>query len=257
MHLGSNSGDGNGLAEAYFIDEVTLPENLIAAGSFDTLVAAVQAAGLVETFVSDGPFTLFAPTDEAFAALLAGTVEGLLADIPALTNVLLYHVVAGQEILAAQVATGPVMMANGSPASLSTDGSVTIDNANVIEVDWMGSNGVIHVIDSVLLPPADPEGQTIVENLVAQGNFSTLVAAVQAAGLDITLSGTGGFTLFAPTDAAFASLPAGTVTMANGDTASLGTDGGVTINEANVTGTDWGNSNGVIHIIDSVNLPPN
>lgn len=289
LHLGNNEGDGVGLAEAYFIEQVTLPENLVAAGSFETLVAAVQAAGLLDTLVGDGPFTLFAPTDEAFAALPAGTVEGLLADIPALTNVLLYHVVAGQRILAAQVATGPVVMANGSPASLSTDGGVTIDDANIIEVDWLGSNGVIHVIDSVLLPPPDPASQTIVGNLAAQGNFSTLVAAVQAAGLDATLGGTGPFTLFAPTDAAFAALPAGTVealladiptltnillyhviggaavpssavtagpvTMANGGTATLGTEGGVTIDAANVIGADWGSSNGVIHIIDSVILP--
>lgn len=291
VHLDGNGATGVGLAEAFFPEPVTLPEALIASGNFETLVAAVDAAGLVPTLLGDGPFTLFAPTDDAFAALPAGTVEGLLADIPALTNVLLYHVVAGQQVLSSQVSAGPIMMANGSPASITTDSGVMIDGASIIEVDWLGSNGVIHVIDSVILPPADPSTQTMVENLVGQGNFSTLVAAVQAAGLDTTLSGAGPFTLFAPTDEAFAALPAGTVeallgdiptltdillfhvvggasvtasqvtagpvTMANGDTATLGTDGGVTIEGANVIGADWVSSNGVIHIIDSVILPPN
>lgn len=290
MHLGSNAGPGNGLAEAYFIDEKNLPTNLIAAGSFQTLVAAVQAAGLLDTLVGPGPFTLFAPTDEAFAALPAGTVEALLADIPTLTNILLYHVVAGAEVRASQINAGPVLMANGAPASLTLENGVQINGANVIEADWLGTNGVIHVIDQVILPPADQTAQTVVQNLVAQGNFSTLVAAVVAAGLVDTLNSAGPFTVFAPTDAAFAALPAGTVdalladvptltdillyhvvsgaqvlssqvtdgpvTMANGDTATLSTTGGVKINAANVTGADWVSSNGVIHIIDQVILPP-
>lgn len=289
MTLDGNGASGVGLAEAYFIEEKSLPENLIAAGSFETLVAAAQAAGLVDTLLSPGPFTLFAPTDEAFAALPAGTVEGLLNDIPALTNILLYHVVSGAEVYSEQIAAGPVMMANGSPASLSLDSGVMIETANVIEADWMASNGVIHVIDSVILPPAAPSDQTIVENLVAQGDFSTLVAAVQAADLVDTLNSAGPFTLFAPTDAAFAALPEGTVaallndiptltdillyhvipnaqvlssqvvagpvTMANGASATLSVDGGVMIDEANVTGVDWLSSNGVIHIIDAVILP--
>lgn len=291
MHLGSQGAGGIGLAEAYFLDEKNLPQNLVAGGDFTTLVAAVQAAGLVDTLSGPGPFTLFAPTDAAFAALPAGTVEALLADIPTLRYVLLHHVVAGAEVRAAQVQTGPVMMASGAPESLTVDDDgVLVKDARVIEADWMGSNGVIHVVDKVILPPADPTGQTLVQNLVAQGNFQTLVAAVQAADLVDTLNGTGPFTLFAPTDAAFAKLPAGTVealladiptlrnillyhvvagaqvlssqvtagpvTMANGDQATLSTNGGVQINEAHVTGADWRSSNGVIHIIDSVILPP-
>ena len=291
IHLGGETGGGIGMAEAYFIEDKTIPGNLIAAGDFTTLVAAVQAAGLVDTLNSAGPFTLFAPTNEAFAALPAGTVEALLADIPTLTNILLYHVVAGAEVRAAQVTAGPVMMANGAPASISiTDGNVFVKDSKVIEVDWLGSNGVIHVVDKVILPPADPAGQTVVQNLVAQGNFTTLVAAVQAAGLVDTLNSAGPFTVFAPTDAAFAKLPpgtvtalladiptltdillyhvvsgaqvlssqvtAGSVTMANGDAATLSTEGGVKINNATVTGVDWRSSNGVIHIIDTVILPP-
>ena len=192
--------------------------------------------------------------------------------------------------MAADVSTNPVVMANGNVASLSIESGAMIDNANIIEVDWMGTNGIIHVIDQVILPSAAPGGQTIVENLAGQGNFTTLVAAVQAAGLVDTLNGMGPFTLFAPTDAAFAKLPDGTVAallddiptltdillyhvisgakvessmvtagdvaMANGDNATLSTDGGVMINNANVTGVDWQSSNGVIHIIDTVILPP-
>jgi len=290
VHLGSAAA-GIGLSEAYFIEEKSVPANLIASEGFTTLVAAVQAAGLLDTLLDPGPYTLFAPTDEAFGKLPAGTVEGLLNDIPALTNILLYHVVMGREIMAADVSKNPLVMANGNVASLSVDSGAMIDNANIIEVDWMGTNGTIHVIDEVILPAAAPSGQTIVGNLAAQGNFTTLVAAVTAAGLVDTLNGAGPFTLFAPTDAAFAKLPEGTVAgllndiptltdillyhvvsglkvessmvmagpvvMANGDSATLSTDGGVKINDANVTGVDWQSSNGVIHIIDSVILPPN
>jgi transforming growth factor-beta-induced protein len=291
MHLSSvgQTSPDNGLAEAYFIEEKTLVGNLIAAGNFTTLVAAVQAADLVDTLNAAGPYTVFAPTDAAFAALPAGTVAGLLADIPALTNILLYHVV-GSEVLASQVATGPVMMANGVPASLSVEEGVKIDAASITEVDWMGSNGVIHVIDQVIIPGANPATKTVVQNLVDQGNFTTLVAAVQAAGLVDTLNSAGPFTVFAPTDAAFAKLAPGTVTalladiptltdillyhvisgakvlssqvtagnvvMANGDPATLSTTGGVKINNATVTGADWQSSNGVIHFIDTVILPP-
>ena len=289
VHLNGDHA-GVALAEAYFLEEKSVPQNLIDAGNFTTLVAAVQAAGLLDTLLGPGPYTLFAPTDEAFAKLPAGTVEGLLNDIPTLSNILLYHVVWGQEVMAADVSTNPVVMANGNVASLSIVDGVKIDNANIIEVDWMGTNGIIHVIDEVILPGEAPGGQTIVENLVAQGNFTTLVAAVQAAGLVDTLNSAGPFTLFAPTDAAFAKLPEGTVAallndiptlsdillyhvisgakvessmvtagdvaMANGDNATLSTDGGVMINDANVTGVDWQSSNGVIHIIDTVILPP-
>lgn len=289
LHL---SGDHSGvaLAEAWFLEEKSVPQNLIDAGNFTTLVAAVQAAGLLDTLLGPGPYTLFAPTDEAFGKLPAGTVDSLLNDIPTLSNILLYHVVWGAEVMAADVSTNPVVMANGGVASLSIEDGVKIDNANITEVDWMGTNGIIHVIDEVILPGDDPSGQTIVENLVEQGNFTTLVAAVTAADLVDTLNSAGPFTLFAPTDAAFAKLPEGTVaallddiptltdillyhvisgakvessmvsagevTMANGDMATLGTDGGVTIENANVTGVDWQSSNGVIHIIDTVILPP-
>ena len=105
-----------GIGEAYTIEEDTIVGNLVAAGNFTTLVAAVQAAGLVETLNGAGPFTLFAPNDDAFAALPAGTVsKRFLADIPALTNILLYHVISGAEVLSGQIAAGPAQTANGEP----------------------------------------------------------------------------------------------------------------------------------------------
>ncbi len=125
----------------------------ISAGDFNTLVAAVKAAGLVETLQSDGPFTVFAPTDAAFAKLPAGTVENLLANPDQLKQILLYHVVAG-EVTASQVANlSSATTAEGSDVSIKVaSGKVMVDNAQVIKTDVMASNGVIHVIDTVILP---------------------------------------------------------------------------------------------------------
>jgi uncharacterized surface protein with fasciclin (FAS1) repeats len=123
--------------------------------NFKTLVAAVQAAGLVDTLKSAGPFTVFAPNDAAFAKLPAGTVEGLLKDPKALANILTYHVLAG-EVKAAAVKDGlSVNTVQGSPVTFSImDGKPMINGANIISTDLMTTNGVIHVIDSVILPPA-------------------------------------------------------------------------------------------------------
>jgi uncharacterized surface protein with fasciclin (FAS1) repeats len=128
----------------------------VADGRFTTLVAAVQAAGLVDTLAGEGPFTVFAPTDDAFAALPAGTVEGLLADIPALTQVLLYHVVSGSVMAADVVNLTSATTVQGSDITISVrDGEVYLnDTVKVIITDIVASNGVIHVIDGVLLPPA-------------------------------------------------------------------------------------------------------
>ena len=127
----------------------------IGAGQFKTLVAAVQAAGLVSALQGKGPFTVFAPTDAAFAKLPAGTVEGLLKDPKALANILLYHVLAG-EVKAAAVKDGlSVKTLQGSPVTFKImDGKPMINGANIVATDIMASNGVIHVIDSVILPPA-------------------------------------------------------------------------------------------------------
>jgi uncharacterized surface protein with fasciclin (FAS1) repeats len=123
-------------------------------GRFTTLVAAVQAAGLVDTLKSDGPFTVFAPTDEAFAQLPAGTVEALLADIPSLTNVLLYHVVPGAVSSSDVVQLSAANTASGTPVSISaSNGMVMVNGSHVIITDIQAANGVIHVIDAVLIPP--------------------------------------------------------------------------------------------------------
>lgn len=128
-------------------------DTAVAAGSFTTLVAAVEAAGLVETLKGDGPFTVFAPTDDAFAALPAGSVEGLLADPEALAAILTYHVVAGK-VMSGDLSDG--MMAatvNGAEVKIITAGGVMVNDANVVSADIEASNGVIHVIDKVILPP--------------------------------------------------------------------------------------------------------
>jgi uncharacterized surface protein with fasciclin (FAS1) repeats len=126
--------------------------------NFKTLVAAVQAAGLVDTLKGTGPFTVFAPNDAAFAKLPAGTVEGLLKDPKALANILTYHVLAG-EVKAAAVKDGlSVNTVQGSPVTFKImDGKPMINGANIISTDIMATNGVIHVIDSVILPPAGAE----------------------------------------------------------------------------------------------------
>ena len=129
-------------------------DTAVAVGKFKTLVTAVKAAGLVETLKGPGPFTVFAPTDDAFAKLPAGTVEELLKDIPALKNVLLYHVVAGAKVGSSVAVTlKEATMANGEKVKIDFDGTdLFINNSKVIMTDVETSNGVIHVIDTVLLP---------------------------------------------------------------------------------------------------------
>jgi len=195
-------------------DKKDIVDTAVGAGSFNTLVAAVKAAGLVEALKGTGPFTVFAPTDEAFAKVPKAALEALLADKEALKKVLFYHVVAGNVMAKDVVTLKEAKTLQGSAAKITIkDGKVMVDNANVVKTDIACTNGVIHVIDSVILPPAEEAAApgTIVDVAVADGRFTTLVAAVQAAGLAETLSGEGPFTVFAPTDDAFAKLPAGTL----------------------------------------------
>jgi uncharacterized surface protein with fasciclin (FAS1) repeats len=261
----------------------------IAAGDerFETLVTALQEAGLVDTLAGDGPFTVFAPTDEAFEALPEGTLDALLGDMEALTQVLTYHVVSGS-VTAEQVASlSNAETLQGQPVVVNSSSGVAINNAQVVQADVMASNGVIHVIDSVLVPPT----ADIVELAVSAGSFSTLVAAVEAAGLADTLRGEGPFTVFAPTDEAFAKLPEGTIeallddiptlsriltyhvvpnrvfsgdvaglasaTTVQGQAIDISTDGtSVKLNgTATVLATDALATNGVIHAIDTVIMP--
>ncbi len=267
----------------------------VADGRFATLVAAVQAAGLVDTLKGEGPFTVFAPTDEAFAKLPAGTVEELLKpeNKQKLTDILLYHVVSGSVKSADVVKLTEATTVLGKNVAIKVEGDkVFINDAQVLITDIQASNGIVHVIDSVLLPPADEKAMDIVDLAVADGRFTTLVAAVQAAGLVDTLKGEGPFTVFAPTDEAFAKLPAGTLDellkpenkqkltdillyhvlpgkVAASDVtdgliadSALGTSlffkvdmGKAYVNEAQIVATDIQASNGVIHVIDTVLLP--
>ena len=132
-------------------------DTAVAAGSFKTLVAAVQAAGLVDTLKGKGPFTVFAPTDDAFAKLPKGTVEGLLKDIPKLTAVLTYHVVAGKVMAADVVKLKTAKTVQGQEGKIDASKwhlhkNVKVNDANVVKADVAADNGVIHVIDKVLLP---------------------------------------------------------------------------------------------------------
>jgi uncharacterized surface protein with fasciclin (FAS1) repeats len=257
--------------------------------NFSTLVAALTAADLVDTLNGTGPFTVFAPTNEAFAALPPGVVDYLLSNIPALTAVLTYHVVAG-EAMAADLSDGDTLTTvQGGDLVVSIDGTVMINDATVIIPDVDASNGVIHVIDKVLVPPGILD---IVDTAINAGSFSTLVTALQATGLDAALRTPGPFTVFAPTDAAFdaleaanpgllADLLANPDELANilkyhvvagklmsgdvlaqkclltlqGNFLTVATDDGVMIDGAAIIALDIEASNGVIHVIDAVLIP--
>ncbi len=127
-------------------------DTAVSAGSFTTLVAAVTAAGLVDTLKGAGPFTVFAPTDEAFAKLPAGTVEALLKDIPKLTKILTYHVVAGKVMAADVVKLTSAKTVEGSEVKIDASSGVKINDSTVTTADVVADNGVIHIIDTVLLP---------------------------------------------------------------------------------------------------------
>ena len=127
-------------------------DTAVEAGSFNTLVTAVKAAGLVDTLKGDGPFTVFAPTDEAFSKIPAADLEALIADKAALTKVLTYHVVPGKVLASDVVALNSATTVEGSDISINASDSVMVDNAKVVQTDIMTSNGVIHVIDAVIMP---------------------------------------------------------------------------------------------------------
>jgi uncharacterized surface protein with fasciclin (FAS1) repeats len=134
--------------------ELDIVDTAVEAGSFTTLATLLTDAGLVETLKGDGPFTVFAPTDDAFAAVPQETLDALAADPDLLTSVLTYHVVAG-EVPAADVTAGSVETLNGESIEITTDGGVTINGSSTVTTaDVFATNGVIHVIDAVLLPPS-------------------------------------------------------------------------------------------------------
>jgi uncharacterized surface protein with fasciclin (FAS1) repeats len=136
---------------AFSATAADIVDTAVSAGSFKTLVTAVQAAGLVDTLKGPGPFTVFAPTDAAFAKIPKAKLDALLADKAALTKVLTYHVVAGK-VMAADVKAGKVKTVEGSEVTLATTGGVTVDGAKVVKADVAADNGVIHAIDTVIMP---------------------------------------------------------------------------------------------------------
>ncbi|CAL4097996.1 unnamed protein product, partial [Meganyctiphanes norvegica] len=191
----------------HVIDKVILSENLaelLTNEGFSTLVDLVVKAGLAETVSTGGPFTVFAPTNEAFAALDPALVNSLVNDPEQLKSVILLHVVPG-EVYSTDLSNNMVVdAANGGKLTINTVPSVKINDANVVRADIKASNGVVHVIDQVILPGSEAPGN-LAELLTAEG-FSTLVDLVVKAGLAETLSNGGPFTVFAPTNEAFAAL---------------------------------------------------
>jgi uncharacterized surface protein with fasciclin (FAS1) repeats len=259
------------------------------AGSFNTLLTALDVAGLTSALQGTGPFTVFAPTDEAFAAIDPEVLTDLLGNNELLTAVLTYHVVPGRFTSSDVAGLNAAPTLNGKEVALSFDGTnVMVDNAMVIAADVEASNGIIHVIDQVLLPEAIAD---IVQTARGAEIFKTLLAAVEAAGLTEVLKGEGPFTVFAPTDDAFAAidpaalnalladqealtavltyhvvpgafsaadvLASNSLPTANGADAaiSLDGDGNPRIDDAIIIATDIDALNGIIHVIDRVIFP--
>ena len=295
------SGDLPSAPEASTPAPEPSPGNIVevatAAGSFPTLLAAVEAAGLADALSDDGAsLTVFAPTEAAFAALPEGTLDALLADPEALANILTYHVLDSEVGVGAALDLAPTTVATlqGGDIALTKrdDDYLYVNLSQVVDYDIEASNGVIHVIDSVLLPPdLTPSTMTIAEIAQADGNFDTLVAALTAANLVGAVNDPdASLTVFAPTDAAFEELGEAAVNyllnnleilestllyhvvagaeltsidaiaatgtsleMANGDEAMISLgESGLMIEGANIVTTDIVASNGIIHVIDVV-----
>lgn len=290
---------------ALMVPNLNIVENAVNADNVTTVVAAVKAAWLVDTLMSEGPFTVFAPTNDAFAKLPSGTVETLLKteNLAKLQDILTYHVVAGKYTSADLKDGTELTTVEGQKLKFTKDskGKLWINWSAMIETkDVISSNGVTHVIDTVLMPETGVmvggalmvPNLNIVENAMNADNVTTVVAAVKAAGLVDTLMGDGPFTVFAPTNDAFAKLPDGTVetllkTENKGTLQGILTyhvvagkltakdlkdgkvlttvqweklyvsniDGKIWINGAMIETKDVISSNGVTHVIDMVMLP--
>ena len=295
-----NQQESNGVV--HVIDGVLLPQSILPetvveiivnSDVHETLEAAVIAAELADDLSGAGPFTVFAPTDAAFDLLPAGTVEALLMDPTGdLAEILLYHVLSG-EVLAGSLTDGQMAMTlQGEDITVSIVGEdVFINDAQVIITDLMAQNGVVHVINAVLLPQSFLLPETVVEVINDSPIHTILQTAISQAGLADDLSGEGPFTVFAPTDEAFGALPAGTVeellldpmgdlaeillyhvlsgevlagsltdgqmamTLQGEDITVTITGEDVFINNALVIVADIMTQNGVVHVIDAVLLP--
>ncbi|XHC26618.1 MAG: fasciclin domain-containing protein [Phycisphaerales bacterium] len=266
-------------------------ETAVEAGAFNTLATALTAAELVEPLASGGPFTVFAPTDAAFGKLdqeaLANTLQP--ASRPRLQQVLKYHVVEGEFFARDLIGGRTLTTLSGQRIRVGiAEGEVRVNDSVITATDIRATNGVIHIIDTVLIPTK----QTIADVASEAGQFKTLLAAAEAAGLVDTLSGAGSLTVFAPTDEAFANLPDGTVESLlrpenrealkslllyhvvkgpvfasdaiaaesaktlNGEAVETSLlDGALFIDESRVLANDIEASNGVVHVIDRVLIP--
>lgn len=274
--------------------EKNIVETAIEAGQFGTLARLLTQAELVDALQGEGPFTVFAPTDKAFEKLLEKDKDALKNLLKKenkglLTDILTFHVVSGKVMAKDAVKLSNATTLNGQRFDITVDeGTVMIDGAKVTMTDIECSNGVIHVIDSVIMP----ETQSIVGVAKGAKTFRTLLAAAEAAGLAETLDKRGPFTVFAPSDKAFAKLPEGTVEtllkpenkerlvailknhvvsgrvyadqaaklekapmIGKGEVPISITEKGATIGGAKIVATDIEAANGVIHVIDSVLLP--
>ena len=271
----------------------TVVDIIVDSEDHDTLELAVLAADLAGTLSGDGPFTVFAPTDDAFAAIDSATLAAVLADIETLTSILTLHVHGGNVLEADLMDQMMVPTLNGEELTISlTDSGAYVNNALITVTDLVADNGVVHVIDAVLLPaPPPPPLGTVVDIIVDSPDHETLEAAVIAADLAGTLSGEGPFTVFAPTDDAFAAVDSALLAAVLADIPTLTAiltyhvhggnalstdlmDGmevstlngapvtvtineeGTFINDAKVIVADLIGSNGVVHVIDAVLLPP-
>ena len=270
------------------VNNGTVVDIIVNSESHTTLETAVLQANLAATLSGNGPFTVFAPTDEAFNSVPTETLNALLADNNALTVVLLHHVHSGN-VMSTDLSDGmEVPTLNETNLTVSIDGmTIKIDFATVTQADLTASNGVVHIIDKVLLSEYSEVDTTVYSIIKTSPIHTTLVTTINAANLDETLSGEGPFTVFAPTDDAFSALPAGAldellanvtllsevllhhvhsgnvfssdlsdgmqVTTLNNDNLIVTIDGtNVMIDIANVTQADIEADNGVVHIIDAV-----
>jgi transforming growth factor-beta-induced protein len=282
-----DDADGNGDPPP---EADTIPEVAVDAGNFTTLVALLDSADLVGTLSGAGPFTVFAPSDDAFDAFEAenpGVLDSLSPE--QVEAVLLYHVVDG-EYRSSALSAGMMLETLLTPQTveIGSNGNLTVNGIDIVTADIEASNGVIHVIDGVLIPPG------IVETALAAGSFNTLAALVQQADLVEVLQGSGPFTVFAPTDEAFEAFEAenpgvlesltpeqvsnvlryhvvsGQVLSSDlsdgqevetledsGETVTIGVGETVTVNDAQVVTADIRTFNGVIHVIDDVLVPTN
>lgn len=266
-------------------------DTAVAAGQFNTLVAALEATGLDDVLRDESTkFTVFAPTDDAFAALGEDTINALLADPDTLADILLYHVEVGTGFKSGRLLGKEFLqMGNGVYAKINVDnGSIFINESEVVIDNILTTNGIIHVIDAVLLPP-----ENVLETARNAGVFNTLVAALEVTGLDAVVADENTFfTVFAPTDAAFEALGEDTINaliadpdalanillyhvkvdqffdetklsnrratkMATGDPIFITkTDTGLVINDSNIVISNIVTRNGLIHVIDAVLIPP-